>query len=132
MIWCATGQTHRAVINNAYTTTRNLATSFSALPLFHTFGIIILFGAIYSGGTTSMFSADLPVTGENMIAGLKATRPDIFYLVPYTLKLMAETDGGIEAMKMCRSVCYSGASCPDELGDKLTAAGIALSGYYGS
>ena len=93
-----------AVINNGYTTTRNLNTSFPALPLFHTFGIIILFGAIYSGGTTSMLSAGLPVTGKNMIAGLKSTKSDIFYLVPYTLKLVAEIDGDIEAMKMDRSV----------------------------
>ena len=79
-----------------------------------------------------MFGGDLPVTGENMIAGLKTTRPDIYYLVPYTLKLMMETDGGIEAMRMCRSVCYSGSACPEELGNKVTAAGVVLSSYYGS
>ncbi|RPA99529.1 acetyl-CoA synthetase-like protein [Choiromyces venosus 120613-1] len=126
------GQTHHAVINNAYTISRGLVTSFLTLPLFHTYGVIVVFGAIYCGKIASMFSANLPITGQNMIAGLKATRPDMLYSVPYTLKLVAETDEGIEAMKICKLICYGGSSCPEELGDKLTAAGISLLSVYGS
>ncbi|KAG0636925.1 hypothetical protein HOY80DRAFT_312084 [Tuber brumale] len=125
------GQTHRTVIDNAYAMSRNPASSFSALPLFHTFGIVVMFGAIYRGKVASMFSADLPITEKNVIAGLKATRPETFYSVPYTLKLMAETDEGMEAMKMCKSVGTGGSTCPEELGGKLTAVGITLVSYYG-
>ncbi|KAG0132140.1 hypothetical protein HOY82DRAFT_606755 [Tuber indicum] len=126
------GQTHRTVIGNASAISMNPTSSFSTLPLFHTFGLTAMFGAIYCGKVTSIPNADLPITGKNMIAGLKATRPETFYLVPYTLKLMAETNEGMEAMKICKSVCSGGSACPEELGDKLAAAGITLVSYYGS
>ncbi|PWW72667.1 acetyl-CoA synthetase-like protein [Tuber magnatum] len=126
------GQTHLAIINTASVISRHLATTFFALPIFHIYGVMALFGAIHSGKVASMLNADQPITGKNMIAGLKATRPGMLYSVPYTLKMIAETDEGIEAMKACKSIGCGGAACPEELGDKLTAAGITLFSYYGS
>ncbi|CUS09998.1 unnamed protein product [Tuber aestivum] len=125
-------QTHLGIINGAFGMSRHLATTFSALPIFHIYGIMVLFGAIYTGKVTSFISAEQPITGKNMIAGLKATRPGMLHSVPYTLKMIAEMGGGIEAMKMCKFVGCGGSACPDELGDKLTAAGITLVSYYGS
>lgn len=79
-----------------------------------------------------MYNASLPLSGSTLVQSMNATQPESLHCVPYALKLMAETDGGIEELKKLKLVMYGGSSCPDELGDRLTAEGVYLVGQYGS
>lgn len=79
-----------------------------------------------------MYNANLPLAGSTLIESLKATQPQSLHCVPYALKLMAETPGGIEELKKLSLVMYGGSSCPDDLGDKLTEAGVYVVGQYGT
>ncbi|KAL1881253.1 putative secondary metabolism biosynthetic enzyme [Diaporthe australafricana] len=79
-----------------------------------------------------MYNANLPLAGSTLIESLKATQPQSLHCVPYALKLMAETAGGIEELKKLSLVMYGGSSCPDDLGDRLTEAGVYVVGQYGT
>ncbi|KAI9651248.1 hypothetical protein NHQ30_001286 [Ciborinia camelliae] len=87
---------------------------------------------IYSAKEISMFNANLPLTGNNLIEGMAAVNPESFHGVPYALKLLAESETGIEALRKCKLVLFGGSSCPDDLGDRLTQAGVYLVGHYGA
>ncbi|KAL7267096.1 hypothetical protein RUND412_010331 [Rhizina undulata] len=74
----------------------------------------------------------LPLTASNMIATWNATKPQIFYSVPYALKPLAEADGGVEMLKEARLVTFGGSSCPEEVGNMLVKAGVNLVSLYES
>ena len=57
---------------------------------------------------------------------------ELMYSVPYSLKLLEETEGGTEALKRLQMVLFAGSSCPDALGDRLVDAGVHLVSVYGS
>jgi hypothetical protein len=48
------------------------------------------------------------------------------------LKLLAESDEGIELLKQLKIVMYGGSACPDTLGDSLVEQGVNLVGHYGA
>ncbi len=63
---------------------------------------------------------------------MSAVKPDIFLGVPYALKLLAETEHGIQVLRDCKLVLFGGSSCPDDLGDRLVEGGVYLVGHYGA
>lgn len=79
-----------------------------------------------------MFNANLPLTGTNLIDAMTAVEPESFHGVPYALKLLAESERGIEVLRRCKLVLFGGSSCPDDLGDRLVQAGVYLVGHYGA
>lgn len=122
-------QTHSAAIKN-YANNFNMK-GFITLPLYHAHGLSSVCRAIHSGKQIHMYSAELPLTGPNIIQCLKAHPPEIFYGVPYALKLLAETDEGLDILRKCKLVMFGGSSCPDVLGDKLVRNQILLVSHYG-
>jgi hypothetical protein len=66
------------------------------------------------------------------MAQLKATKPEIFHCVPYVIKLLAESDEGIQMLADMKLVLYAGSGCPDDLGDRLVERGVNLCGNYGA
>ncbi|CCX33974.1 hypothetical protein FPQ18DRAFT_124893 [Pyronema domesticum] len=106
--------------------------AFVTLPLFHTFGLYTFLNALHSAMPVCFFSADLPVTGQNLLQFLKAQQPEVMFTVPYLIKLLSETDGAVDEMRKMREVVYGGAPCPESLGDQLTAEGVKLANYFGS
>jgi len=52
--------------------------------------------------------------------------------VPYVLKLLAETEEGIDCLKRSKVVSSSGSVTPDELGDRLTKEGVFLGSHFAS
>lgn len=123
-------QTHSACLANYSSGIPYRA--FLMLPLFHNHGISVTFRGLIAGNKISMYNANLPLAGSTLIESLKATQPQSLHCVPYALKLMAETPGGIEELKKLSLVMYGGSSCPDDLGDKLTEAGVYVVGQYGT
>ncbi|KAK6834999.1 hypothetical protein PG987_009693 [Apiospora arundinis] len=120
---------HRSIINSIPTGTGLRA--FNALPWYHIHGLFTSLMAMWMRQPAHMFNADLPLTAENLILALKEARPEICHCVPYTLKLMAEREDGIEVLRKCKYVTSAGARTPDELGDKLVKAGVKLGVIYG-
>lgn len=106
--------------------------AFMTLPMYHNHGLSVLFRALIAGKAISLYNANLPLSGTTLVDSMRVTQPESLHCVPYALKLLAETNGGIEALKRLQMVMYGGSSCPDELGDRLTEAGVYLVGQYGT
>jgi hypothetical protein len=88
--------------------------------------------AIWSRKTHYFFNSNVPHTNKALTAAINVSKPEIVWTVPYVLKLLAESDEGIEALKRCSIVSSSGSRCPDELGDMLTERGVFLGCLFGS
>jgi len=106
--------------------------AFITLPLFHNHGICNMFRALHSVKTIALYNADLPLTQEYLAAILSKYDFDIFYGVPYALKVLSETNEGIALLRRLKVVMYGGSACPDDLGDKLVNEGVNLVGHYGA
>lgn len=123
-------QTHKACISNyvgskAY---RALLT----LPLFHNHGLSTMFRSLFNTKPISIYNANLPLTGKNVLETMKVTQPESFHGVPYVLKLLSEVEGGVEELAKCQQVLFGGSSCPDDLGDLLVSRGVWLVSHYGA
>lgn len=123
-------QTHSAALNN-YASNLNLR-GFITLPLYHAHGISSVFRSIHSKKQIYMYSASLPLTHQNLLNIMQKYRFDIFYGVPYALKLLGESSEGIEALAKLKVVMFGGSACPDALGDKLVDRGVNLISHYGT
>ncbi|KAL3425255.1 NRPS-like enzyme (male sterility protein) [Phlyctema vagabunda] len=123
-------QTHKACLMN-YSSSFGFR-AFLTLPLYHNHGLSSFFRAIHSGKEISLFNASLPLSGSNLIEAMEAVNPESFHGVPYALKLLAETERGIQVLRDCKLVLFGGSSCPDDLGDRLTEAGVYIVGHYGA
>ncbi len=90
--------------------------------------------AVCGRRSLSLFPSDIPLITANITAALERAGPvEGLYVVPYVLKLLAESDAGIQLLQSFKLVTYGGAACPDELGDKLVREhGVRLVGHYGS
>jgi acyl-coenzyme A synthetase/AMP-(fatty) acid ligase len=106
--------------------------AFITLPLYHNHGICNFFRAIHSGKSIHIYNADLPLTQQHLTSILRKHNFEIFYGVPYALKLLAETDEGISLLRQLKIVMYGGSACPDTLGDLLVDNGVKLVGHYGA
>ena len=106
--------------------------AFITLPLYHNHGICNFFRAIHSAKSLHIFSADLPLTSQHLCTVLSQHNFEIFYGVPYALKLLAETETGIRLLQELRMVMFGGSACPDELGNRLVENGVTLVSHYGA
>ncbi|KAL1640959.1 putative NRPS-like protein biosynthetic cluster [Diplodia intermedia] len=123
-------QTHRACLSN-YALGSGMR-AFVTLPLFHNHGLATTFRGIVSGKRTVLFNAALPLTNAHLVAAMRAAEAESFHCVPYALKVLAETDEGVEQLRRCRLVLFGGSSCPDDLGDALVSRGVYIVGHYGA
>ncbi|KAJ5719793.1 hypothetical protein N7493_007371 [Penicillium malachiteum] len=123
-------QTHKACLENFEN--GNSSRSFLTAPLYHTFGFASVFRTITKGGLLYMYDHNLPLASNYLLEALENVKPETFFGVPYALKLLAETQDGIDALARCENVIVAGASCPDELGDRLVMNGVHLIVTFGA
>ncbi|KAE8556190.1 hypothetical protein EYB25_000890 [Talaromyces marneffei] len=123
-------QTHKAALGN-YALNTNLR-GFITLPLYHNYGISCLHRSIFSCKSIHLYSPSLPLARQYLLGTMQANDFEVFYSVPYTLKLLAEVEEGIAALRKCKIVLFSGSPCPDSLGDRLVANGVHLVSQIGS
>lgn len=123
-------QTHKAALRN-YSTNMNLR-GFITLPAFHAHGLSSLFRAIHSRKRIWLYNADLPLAKQHLIDIFRKFDIQIFYGVPYALKLLAEDEEGIRLLAKLDMVMFGGSACPQVIGDKLTQAGVHLVSHYGT
>ena len=72
--------------------------AFITLPLYHNHGICNLYRAVWSKKSIHLYNADLPLTCNYLIKTFKAHEFEIFYGVPYALKLLAEAEEGLSLL----------------------------------
>ncbi|KAF7185422.1 Adenylate-forming reductase [Pseudocercospora fuligena] len=103
------------------------------LPLYHNHGICCTFRAIHSRRKIYLYNAKLPLATKHLLATFRE-RSDIriFYGVPYALKLLAETEEGIQLLTRLEIVMFGGSACPKPIGDSLVEGGVHLVGHYGA
>lgn len=106
--------------------------AFITLPLYHNHGLSNFFRALFSRKQIHLYSADLPLTSDYLVSVLKQHNFEIFYGVPYALKLLAESDEGLKILAQLKTVMYGGSSCPDDLGNLLVEHGVMLVSHYGA
>jgi acyl-CoA synthetase (AMP-forming)/AMP-acid ligase II len=123
-------QTHKAALNN-YASNLNLR-GFITLPLYHAHGISSVFRALHSRKQIYMYNATLPLTQQHLLDIMHRYDFQIFYGVPYALKILGETTEGIAALAKLKVVMFGGSACPDALGDRLVDHGVNLISHYGT
>jgi hypothetical protein len=85
---------------------------FITLPLFHAHGISCLFRAIHSQKLIYMYNANLPLTASYLLSTLQNyPEIEVLYAVPYALKLLLETEKGLESLARLELVMFGGSSC---------------------
>lgn len=107
-------------------------TAFQSVPLFHAHGFVTFVQGIYTRKTIYLFNGNVPQTHDTVTAAIQAAKPEIVWTVPYVLKLLAEKQDGIDALKKCKIVSCSGSRCPDELGDLMVANDIHFGTNFGA
>ncbi|KAI6837511.1 acetyl-CoA synthetase-like protein [Hortaea werneckii] len=124
-------QTHQASL---YSYSQNFGlVGHITLPLYHNHGISCLFRAIFSRRKIYIYNARLPLASRHLLATLKQ-HPDIriLYGVPYALKLLNETDEGMNLLSKLDIVMFGGSACPKPIGDRLVHHGVHLVAHYGA
>ncbi|ETN40068.1 uncharacterized protein HMPREF1541_04343 [Cyphellophora europaea CBS 101466] len=106
--------------------------AFCVSPLFHSQALMECGRALYARKPMYLGNYAFPVTAKNLIEAMSVAKPELFNVVPYVLKLMAETEAGIAQLQKAELVLYAGSACPDALGNRLVAAGINLVANYGA
>ena len=123
-------QTHAAALRN-YANNFNMK-GYITLPLYHAHGISSVFRGIHSLQLIHMYNASLPLTAPTLIDTMKKHAFEVFYGVPYALKLLGESQQGIDVLKKLKLVMFGGSSCPKDLGDRLVKNGVPLISHYGT
>jgi thioester reductase-like protein len=106
---------------------------FITLPLFHNHGMSSFYRALYAGKVLYFYDPNVPLSERKLTAVLRhlGSELQIFYGVPYALKLLA-TAQGIELLKRFEIVMFGGSACPDALGELLVNRGVSLVSHYGA
>lgn len=123
-------QNHKSAVANYAFSMKMRA--FITLPLYHNHGICNLYRAIYCGKPIHLYNANLPLTHDYLTKIMTAHRFEIFYGVPYALKLLSESEQGMALLRDLKIVMYGGSACPDDLGNTLVENGVNLVGHYGA
>ncbi|PTB61870.1 acetyl-CoA synthetase-like protein [Trichoderma citrinoviride] len=123
-------QPHKSCLANCAVSMKMKA--FITLPLFHNHGICNFFRAVHSRKSIHLYNAELPLTQEYLLKIMQEHHFEIFYGVPYALKLLSESQKGISLLQELKVVMYGGSACPDDLGNLLVDNGVNLIGHYGA
>lgn len=87
---------------------------------------------MYQRKTVYFTNPELPLTCEGLTAAIQEAKPGTLCAVPYVLKLLAEQETGIDALRPIGQVMFTGSACPDELGDRLGEKGVNLASFMGT
>jgi hypothetical protein len=96
--------------------------------------LIDRFRCLYHGKAFTLMPPHLPLTSANICRVIRnsPSPPAQHFAVPYVLKLLGETQEGVETLAAFQAVSFAGAAVPDDLGDRLVAAGVNLMSQYGT
>lgn len=122
-------ENHRLMLVSSYAQD---ASMFTTVPFSHAFGLMSCMQALFKRKTMYWVNGYTPQTPDNLAAALRAASPEIVFIVPYALGLLAEKAEAVHALTKCRFVCSGGSKLPDQLGHMLTEAGVHVGMSFGS
>lgn len=105
---------------------------FNTFPMFHGYGHWCVVRGIMARKSIYMYNPNLPMTADYVTKVVEHVRPDVLHVVPYTLELLASSERGVNAMKGCKRVIFTGSACPDDLGHDLVRKGINVEAFWGA
>lgn len=104
---------------------------------FHGFGHHASLRCIAAAQPLFVYPPHLPTTASNITRFLEICRARSpvpikqMYAVAYILKLLSESEEATASIAKFDVVSFAGSALPDEVGDRLTAAGVKLMSQYG-
>ncbi|KAB8211953.1 hypothetical protein BDV34DRAFT_233934 [Aspergillus parasiticus] len=104
----------------------------TTLPLFHAHGMSSFFRAIYARKVILMYNLAVPITTDRLIEITRARKFGLFSSVPFTLKILAESERGVDLLRSFQLVTSGGGPVGQALGDMLVKQGVQLVSIYGS
>lgn len=107
-------------------------TEFNTFPFFHGYGNWVVVHGMMDRKTVIMCNPNLPLTADYVIKVLNHVRPEVLHVVPYTMELLAQTEDGVDAMKHCKRVVFSGSGAPEILGNDLITKGVNVETFWGA
>ena len=107
-------------------------TEFNTFPFFHGYGSWVVIHGMMDRKTVHMCNPNLPLTADYVVRVLGHIKPNVLHVVPYTMELLAQTEEGIDAMKRCERVVFSGSGAPDDLGNDLVKKGVNVETLWGA
>ena len=107
-------------------------TELNTFPFFHGYGNWVVVHGMMDRKTVYMCNPNLPLTADYVIKVLSHIRLDVLHVVPYTMELLAQSEEGIDAMKRCKRVIFSGSGAPDDLCNDLIAKGVNVETLWGA
>ena len=105
---------------------------YNTFPMFHGYGNWIIVHNCRNRKSTYMYNSNRHLTADYIIEVVKHVKPQVLHVVPYTLELLASSERGVQAMKSCLRVVFSGSGCPDDLGDSLIEKGVNIESMWGA
>ncbi|KAL2014528.1 hypothetical protein VTN00DRAFT_2053 [Thermoascus crustaceus] len=68
---------------------------------------LLVFRTMSKRGILYMYDHILPLISRHLLEAMEVVKPEIFFGVPYALKLLAESEKGIETLAACESIIVS-------------------------
>jgi thioester reductase-like protein len=92
---------------------------FSALPLYHVFGTIVMVRTICTADNLILPSADRPANATAITKILKGTQPNAGAFAPSLLEEACSTDDGLATVAKLQHIFFGGGPLANETGDSL-------------
>ena len=90
---------------------------------------------LHTGLVWTMFKPSHPPvvpSPEAFLESWTATDSEMLFCVPAFVETWAQDPANVEKIKTLRAIIYAGAPMNKQIGDRLTAEGVALVPFYGS
>ncbi|KAJ7829991.1 hypothetical protein B0H14DRAFT_3143707 [Mycena olivaceomarginata] len=105
------------------------------LPNFHGMGLCLNIWPFSAGLVMAVLrpsTPPIPLTPENALAGMLATKPNLVMATPATIESWSQDPVGLKAMQTLKALSYAGAQLNKRVGDTLVASGVVLCSAYGA
>ncbi|CZR47386.1 uncharacterized protein FPRO_08760 [Fusarium proliferatum ET1] len=103
----------------------------TTVPLYHAFGMSSFFRCFISQKTIQLYSR-LPITTSCLLQVTHNRTFGLFSAVPFTIKLLAESEEGMRFLRGFNVITTGGSPMPEDLGNELVRQGVRLVSVYGS
>ena len=102
------------------------------VPLYHTHGFTMMFQSFFGKKICYLHDQKVKMSPGSLYAAISTADPQTIFTVPLVLKILAETEEGIQLLVGRLMVSWAGTRLPDELGDMLVSRGVHLGTIFGS
>ncbi|ENH72347.1 Linear gramicidin synthase subunit D [Fusarium oxysporum f. sp. cubense race 1] len=103
----------------------------TTVPLYHAFGMSSFFRCFISQKTIQLY-AKLPITTSHLLQVTRDRMFGLFSAVPFTIKLLAESEEGMRFLRGFSVITTGGSPVPEDMGTELVRQGVRLVSVYGS